>query len=148
MEIAPFKLLNCSPKWNSIKCSWFYKIITKSSHLLIKVLGCLLVLILFARRLLCPQVAAFPGPNKSSDKEALLSHISLLRDSAIEFFSDVKIHIDLLIISGKKYFYGVCFGYPLLIRYFRTLFSYSTYFYSFFFPFIIAVGDAVLMMLL
>lgn len=68
-------------------------------------------------------------------------------DSAREFFSDAKIHIDLLTISGKKILLGsliwLCFA--CLFYYFLTFFPILS---IFFFPSIIAIGDAVLTVLL
>lgn len=96
---------------------------------------CLLAGILSVRRLLCPKVAVLPGPNMSWGEEAFLSHVSLLMDSAREFFSDAKIHIDLLTISGKKILLGsliwLCFA--CLFYYFLTFFPIlSIFFFSFY----------------
>lgn len=103
--------------------------------MLIKILECLLAGILCVRRLLCPKVAVLPGPNMSWGEEAFLSHVSLLMDSAREFFSDAKIHIDLLIISGKKVLLGsliwLCFA--CLFYYFLTFFPILSISFFFFF---------------
>lgn len=90
----------------------------------------------YVRRLLHPKAAVLSGPNKSSGKAAFLNHVSILMDSAGNFSQMLKFTLTFLQFQ-EKYFNGVCFGLS-----FTCLSYYFLYLFLSLFPFLIATGDA------